>query len=180
MVSPFKCFSMCVCESFIKNCVQPGLVYTTTTCRLVLTFGSFYSFFYDCKLTPNQGSTWFWILPRFHFLWGPSGFLKLSNYLLTQRLYICDASPWLLNRFTNSSCFAYSIFELSFDAKVLMGFTMLLVTKQFKQRSRFFYGILPFSFSLAFLFLSLFSFFFFLLLHLPKVSSQPWLWKGIK
>ena len=89
------------------------------------------------------------------FLWGPSGFLKSSNYLLTQRLYICDASPWLLNRFTNSSCFAYSIFEPSFDAKVLVGFTMLLVTKQFKQRSRFFYGILPFSFSLVFLFLLL-------------------------
>ena len=111
--------------------------------------------------------------------------LDFINYLLTQRLYICDASPWLLNRFTNSSCFAYSIFELSFDAKVLMGFTILLVTKQFKQRSRFFYGILPFSFSLAFLFFTLhfylfFLFFFFLLLHLLKVSSQPWLWKGIK
>ena len=143
---------VCVCESFIKNCMQPGLVYTSTTCRLVLTFGSFNPFFCLSKLTPNQESTWFWILPRFHFLWGPSGFLKSSNYLLTQRLYICDASPWLLNRFTNSSCFTYSIFEPSFDAKVLMGFTMLLVTKQFKQRSNVSYGIHHFSFSLAFLF----------------------------
>ena len=159
---------VCVCESFIKNCMQLGLVYTSTKCGLVLTFGSFYPFFCLSKLTPNQGSAWFWILPRFHFLWGPSGFLKSSNYLLTQRLYICDASPWLLNRFTNSSYFAYSIFELSFDIKLLVGFTMLLVIRQFKQRSSFFYGIHPFSFSLAFLFY--FSFFSLIYLFIYVIS----------
>ena len=63
--------SLCVCDSFTKNCVQPGLVYTSTTCRLVLTFGSFYPFLRLGKLTPNQGSTCFWILSRFHFFMGP-------------------------------------------------------------------------------------------------------------
>ena len=45
--------SPCVCDSFTKNCVQPGSVYTSTKCRLVLTFGSFYPFFCLSKLTPN-------------------------------------------------------------------------------------------------------------------------------
>ena len=44
---------VCVCESFIKNCVQPRLVYTSTTCRLVLTFGSFYPFLCLGRLTPS-------------------------------------------------------------------------------------------------------------------------------
>ena len=44
---------VCVCESFIKNCVQPGLVYTSTTCGLVLTFGSFYLFLCLGRLTPS-------------------------------------------------------------------------------------------------------------------------------
>ena len=48
-VSPY----VCMCESFIKNCVQPELVYASTTCRLVLTFGSFYPFICLRRLTPS-------------------------------------------------------------------------------------------------------------------------------
>ena len=48
----------------------------------------------------------------------------------------------------------------------------------FSMEFSLFLSLLLFSFYSSFL--SLFSFFFFLLLHLLKVSSQPWLWKGIK